>query len=524
MEVPLGVPLGIVQRQKLSKEEYEKQKVLEEKRRKGIIPHARDTEGNIVNPYIPNFIAKAPWYADSGDSRKEYLQHQRSKEQEHDPSFQENWYKRGAKVGPAATKFRKGACENCGAISHKTKECMERPRKQGAKWTGKGIAADEYISKVDVGFEGKRDRWNGYDPRDHQRVVETYERAEKFRETQKLVVPLDSKEADNDVNAEKAANDENEDLYGDDMDQPGQGFDTAGRISARNLRIREDTARYLRKTEEGGEYNPKSRGTKEIKRKRFDEEANDGVNAGFQRPQVKILSKDANEFNDLQLFAYKSNETNETEFSAQANPTETILRHKEFLKKGAEEREKKKNSIIEKYGADVFTKKELPQELLISQEDYIEYDENGKLISSGSKTIPRSRYQEDIYLNNHTSIFGSWYCKDTNSWGYKCCHSITKNSYCTGEEGIKAMEESKMVAEEAKKKFDEDKKSLSEMVDPNHNKRSVKPSMIDRVTEESLKQSRDDRMSMGINEEEIEQYKRNRVLAEDPMASYVNKN
>ena len=33
-------------------------------------------------------------------------------------------------------KFRKGACTNCGAMTHKKSECVERPRRRGAKITG----------------------------------------------------------------------------------------------------------------------------------------------------------------------------------------------------------------------------------------------------------------------------------------------------------------------------------------------------------------------------------------------------
>jgi hypothetical protein len=37
-------------------------------------------------------------------------------------------------------KYRKGACENCGAMTHKKKDCMERPRRVGAKYTGECLA------------------------------------------------------------------------------------------------------------------------------------------------------------------------------------------------------------------------------------------------------------------------------------------------------------------------------------------------------------------------------------------------
>jgi pre-mRNA-processing factor SLU7 len=66
------------------------------------------------------------------------------------------WYARGQRAGPAATKYRKGACANCGAMTHPASECLERPRKLGAKWSGKDIQADEIVRNFDMSFEAKR--------------------------------------------------------------------------------------------------------------------------------------------------------------------------------------------------------------------------------------------------------------------------------------------------------------------------------------------------------------------------------
>ena len=38
-----------------------------------------------------------------------------------------------------------------------------------------------------------------------------------------------------------------------------------------------------------------------------------------------------------------------------------------------------------------------------------------------------------MYPSNHHSVWGS-YWKD-GVWGYQCCHSTIKNSYCTGDRG-----------------------------------------------------------------------------------------
>lgn len=59
---------------------------------------------------------------------------------------------------------------------------QQRPRKVGAKFTGTGIAPDEHAQiQLDLDYDGKRDRWNGYDPEEHQRIVEEYAKVDLVR-------------------------------------------------------------------------------------------------------------------------------------------------------------------------------------------------------------------------------------------------------------------------------------------------------------------------------------------------------
>lgn len=209
--------------------------------------------------------------------------------------------------GPAATKFRKGACTNCGAMSHALKDCLERPRKKGAKYTGKNIAADEVLHNEKSGLNGmegmgdydaKRDRWDGYDPSQHKKVVEEYEALEKARtrlreeEIDKGSSRIDEKQVKKAAKLSKSGKtkkgkggkeEDDEDEFGtdsdsdndgpggDDEDKYAEGADVAGqrmdmktRVTVRNLRIREDTAKYLRNLDpESAYYDPKTRSMRE---------------------------------------------------------------------------------------------------------------------------------------------------------------------------------------------------------------------------------------------------------------------
>jgi hypothetical protein len=46
----------------------------------------------------------------------------------------------------------------------------------------------------------------------------------------------------------------------------------------------------------------------------------------------------------------------------------------------------------------------------------------------------RSKYEEDLHKNGHTSVWGS-YWHPILGWAYKCCYSFDKKSKCKGEEG-----------------------------------------------------------------------------------------
>ena len=70
-------------------------------------------------------------------------------------------------------------------MTHNAKTCIERPRKVGAKYTGKNFGRDEVITQVDLGYEGKRDRWNGYNPNNYKAVIQDFEALESERVARK---------------------------------------------------------------------------------------------------------------------------------------------------------------------------------------------------------------------------------------------------------------------------------------------------------------------------------------------------
>ncbi|KAJ5153259.1 Pre-mRNA-splicing factor slu7 [Penicillium canariense] len=450
------------------------------------------------NEYIPSFISKKPFYVDD-DSNNDYLEHQRLQKATQDQS---KWYDRGKRAGPAATKYRKGACENCGAMTHKTKECLSRPRKLGAKWTGKDIQADEVIQKVDMGWDAKRDRWNGYDASEYRQVVDEYEELETMKRAAKEGADLKRLQ-----NGEDEDDAEEEDIrYAEESDM-GRQQSTA----TRNLRIREDTAKYLLNLDlDSAKYDPKTRRM---------------VDMGAQEDQASALvaeenfvraSGDAAEFEKAQRYAWDAQEAGRAQIHLQANPTSgEVLRKKE--KEDAEaKRQAQREALLNKYGGDEhLNATPLRDTMVVENERFVEYDESGA-IKGAPKTATKSKYPEDIMVNNHTSVWGSWWYEF--KWGYSCCFSTVKNSYCTGVEGKKAFEEEGNMLLLPETDGNDD-----DALEPPNDPRELERTEEQESAANNNKKRTLEELKSGITEEEIESYKRSRLAAEDPMANFIGK-
>ncbi|KAL3620603.1 hypothetical protein CASFOL_035515 [Castilleja foliolosa] len=527
-----------------SREDHRKQLELEEARKAGLAPAELDEDGKEINPHIPQYMSAAPWYL---KSYKPSLKHQRKWKS--DPNYTKSWYDRGAKIFHA-DKFRKGACENCGAMTHDKKACVDRPRKLGAKWTGKGIAPDEKIETFELNYDGKRDRWNGYDAASYKHVIQMYEARDEARNKYLKEQQLKKLE-------EKNGNQETEDAVSDDednydslkvdeakVDESKQmdfakvekrvrttGGGSTGTV--RNLRIREDTAKYLLNLDvDSAHYDPKTRSMREDPLPDMD--PNEKFYAGDNQNRV---SGQALEFKQLNIHAWEAFEKGH-DVHMQAAPSQAELLYKNFRVNKEKLKSHTKDTIMEKYG-NAATDEVLPRELLLGQsEREVEYDRAGRIIKGQEMALPKSKYEEDVYINNHTTVWGSWW-RD-HQWGYKCCQQTVRNSYCTGTAGIEAAEAAAdlMKANIARKEATEETSAPTEEKRPATWGTEVPEDLVldkKKLSEalqkedERKKEERDERKRKynvkwndEVTAEDMEAFRMKRVHHDDPMKDFLN--
>ncbi|KAI5245983.1 hypothetical protein E4T42_06557 [Aureobasidium subglaciale] len=470
---------------------------------------------NERNEYIPSFISKKPFYIDDATaSQEDYLEHQRLQGQKDESLATQKWYTRGQRAGAAtATKYRKGACENCGAMGHQKKDCLYRQRKIGAKFTGSDIKADENGQDINMGWEAKRDRWSGYDARAYQEVVDEYNDLQAIKDAKRKASALPEEDEDDETTAKIEDGDKYEEETDMGRKQPN---------SSRNLRLREDTAGYLKNLDlESAKYDPKTR------------TLIDDAEGEFER-----ASGDAAEFARAQRYAWETAESNgSNNVHLQANPTAGEHYRKKEAEESAAKKEAHRKALLDKYGGqEHLALNPLKHTAIIENEKFIEYDERGR-IKGAPKQKEKSMYTEDVTFGNHTAVFGSWW--KNFEWGYACCHSTMKNSYCVGEAGKTASSnasklstgalledpstlESKATEVPKSIAWKEEEKNETHVPNAPDRPEKMKSDQINNSSLEDKKRKLDE-MRDGVTEQEMDDYRKRRNAGNDPMAALLGK-
>jgi pre-mRNA-processing factor SLU7 len=170
------------------------------------------------------------------------------------------------------------------------------------------------------------------------------------------------------------------------------------------------------------------------------------------------------------------------ELHPQANPSQAELLKKKFKDKSSNLKQERKKAVLDKYGGAKYldgndgladsqlqeqtSKRTAADEEAASGEaerkrkirfgtstQMQEYTLDGRVVQPGQASkqqqqlrkkslVPvKSKYNEDVFSNGHTTVFGSYFHKGAFSWGYADDHSLLRNSYCTGLNGRLANDE-----------------------------------------------------------------------------------
>ena len=249
------------------------------------------------------------------------------------------------------------------------------------------------------------------------------------------------------LNGEIEVNDEEELKFEerDIMSVPAHPRDNRIKATTRNLRIIEDTAKYLfNLNEDSARYDPKSRSMAEDP----NPDRQKGENKNFRGDKMAKFTGDAPKLVEQEKFVWEMVKKNNAELNSVAMPTSTEMAFRKFKASAQNSANERNEELMANYGEE--NKKRNPDlPLIIGQtENYVEYSKDGQVISSPYETSAAlSKYKEDIFPRNHNSVWGSFWSK-TMGWGFSCCHSFDRESECEGEIGKK-----KNLAKEFKKEM-----------------------------------------------------------------------
>ena len=247
-------------------------------------------------------------------------------------------------------------CENCGALDHLRRDCVERPRKILLTQPGNFnlSAGKEKISKK-VNYDKKRDHWASFDAGvGFERVLDTWEATEEISRS----VPSSKPPAP---------------LFRFDapvkLDPVTEMKEDITRTNTANIRIREDRAGYLNDLDaDASLYNPKSR--------RLHAEGDDFVKAGEGGGLV-------------------------------SQPTLAEKNEKMIKIKKEQEALRKRQQLELVYG-------EISRDVI--NVEPVE-TQKASVIQIEQKIVKSVK-------SDHSEIFGSFFNKSLQKWGFACCHKL----------------------------------------------------------------------------------------------------
>merc|ERR1712093_594158 len=310
------------------------------------------------------------------------------------------------------------------------------------------------MGDVKMGWDAKRDRWNGYDSKEYKAVTDEYAELEALKQAQ-------AKKDEEDDEGEDGAK------YAEESDM-GRHQST----STKQLRIREDTAKYLLNLDlDSAKYDPKTRSMVDSGAT-ADTAAALVAEEGFMR-----ASGDAAEFEKAQKYAWESQEkVGDTKLHLQANPTSGEYYRRKEKEEAEAKRQAHKKMLLEKYGGETNSNaSKLRDAAVVESERYLEYDESGA-IKGTPKVSSKSKYQADV-LRTGGRFGGS----------------------------------------EPEPEFDPPKEIAWQSKDVNEKPKDESTSTL------LAKKRTAEEMKGGVSEEAMENYRRKRTAANDPMASFLGK-
>jgi pre-mRNA-processing factor SLU7 len=381
-----------------------------------------------------------------------------------------------------------------GTIERQVKASVKttsRPRIRRTQ-TGSRATVVDAVKHGKETYDSKRDSYHGYDKHSHNtKLAGKYEERDAMRKTlrDKAQANANANNQDNgggdgaqeeNIGGNHSDSDSDSDVGSDDSGDEFKERDEDARViatrlarqggvggaqmkvTARNLRIREDTAKYLRNLDPSSAYyDPKSRSMRDNPHP--ETAAGESQYAGDNFARV---SGDAVALADTQLFAWDATDQGVGEIHPQANPSQAEMLKKQFKSKEADLVFQRKKAVLDKYGGEEYLdgqdglatgfgqdadKKSAGTALRDRKLRFgvstaaEEYSRDGRMLAGSTAGAKREaitcKYEEDIFINGHTTVWGSFFHTGAFQWGFTDDHSLMKSSYCTGQNGRRANDE-----------------------------------------------------------------------------------